>query len=263
MCSTCSLPPIPSLPHCCLVQTTQHDVLLDVTRTCHSALALVDAEIKPSEAVTSASLYGRLGKADRGLPRRYLMKATGLSRAQVARLIGQQAATGQIVDRRGGWRRRTSCSASCPGRPPGGDAARVRGVRRRPLRAPGVHLERPSVQPAQVADLRAAAHRVDAHQAVGGGDRERHKSQPNGRPGFARVDSVHQGDLDGRKGVYEFVGAVEAISERFLIPVLERTPGGFPFRDQRLPRRQRLRVRQPPRRRAAGEAPCGSVRSVG
>ena len=47
-----------------------------------------------------------------------------------------------------------------------------------------------------------------------------------------RVDSVHQGDLDGRKGAYEinlvgeitqyeFVGAVEAISERFLIPVLE------------------------------------------
>ena len=46
--------------------------------------------------------YGRLGKADKGLLRRYLMKTTGLSRAQVARLIGQQAATGRIVDRRGG-----------------------------------------------------------------------------------------------------------------------------------------------------------------
>ena len=46
--------------------------------------------------------YGRLGKADKGLLRRYLMKATGLSRAQVARLIGQHAATGRIADRRGG-----------------------------------------------------------------------------------------------------------------------------------------------------------------
>ena len=45
--------------------------------------------------------YGRLGRADKGLLRRYLMKATGLSRAQVTRLIGQQAATGRIEDRRG------------------------------------------------------------------------------------------------------------------------------------------------------------------
>ena len=80
--------------------------------------------------------YGRLGKADKGLLRRYLTKATGLSRAQVARLIAQHAATGRIVDRRGGapskpsrgstrrrtrggWRRRTRCSASCRGRPRG------------------------------------------------------------------------------------------------------------------------------------------------
>ena len=69
---------------------------------------------------------------------------------------------------------------------------------------------------------------------------ERRKPQPDGRPGFVRVDSVHQGDLDGRKGVYEinlvdevtqyeFVGAVEAISERFLIPVLEGLLARFPF----------------------------------
>ena len=53
---------------------------------------------------------------------------------------------------------------------------------------------------------------------------ERRKPHPGGRPGFLRVDSVHQGDLDGEKGIYlvnvvdevsqyEFVGAVEAISE--------------------------------------------------
>ena len=45
--------------------------------------------------------YGRLGWADKGLRRRYLTKATGLSRAQVTRLIGQHAATGWIEDRRG------------------------------------------------------------------------------------------------------------------------------------------------------------------
>ena len=31
---------------------------------------------------------------------------------------------------------------------------------------------------------------------------ERRKPRPEGRPGFVRVDSLHQGDLDGHKGVY-------------------------------------------------------------
>ena len=55
-----------------------------------------------------------------------------------------------------------------------------------------------------------------------------------------RVDSVHQGDLDGKKGVYEvnlvdevtqyeFVAAVEALSERFLVPALEALIEAFPF----------------------------------
>ena len=59
-------------------------------------------------------------------------------------------------------------------------------------------------------------------------------------PGFLRVDTVHQGDRDGAKGVYlvnlvdqitqyEFVGAIEAISERFLAPLLEALLGLFPF----------------------------------
>ena len=46
--------------------------------------------------------YGALGKRDKGLLRRFLLKATGLSRAQLTRLVGQQARTGRIVDRRGG-----------------------------------------------------------------------------------------------------------------------------------------------------------------
>ena len=46
--------------------------------------------------------YGRLGKSDKGLVRRYLAKVTGLSRAQLTRLIGQHRETGRIEDRRGG-----------------------------------------------------------------------------------------------------------------------------------------------------------------
>ena len=50
--------------------------------------------------------YHRLGKPDRGLVKRYLAKVTGLSRAQLTRLIGQHRRTGRIEDRRGGPPRR-------------------------------------------------------------------------------------------------------------------------------------------------------------
>jgi transposase InsO family protein len=63
---------------------------------------------------------------------------------------------------------------------------------------------------------------------------------PEGRPGFIRIDTVHQGDLDGIKGVYyinavdcvtqwEIVGSCERISENFLLPLLEEMFEQFPF----------------------------------
>ena len=69
----------------------------------------------------------------------------------------------------------------------------------------------------------------------------RTKPQPEGKPGYIRVDSVHQGDLDKRKGVYhinmvdevtqtEVVSTVEGISEMFLIPALHIALAQFPFR---------------------------------
>ena len=68
----------------------------------------------------------------------------------------------------------------------------------------------------------------------------RRKPRPDGKPGYLRVDSVHQGDLDKEKGVYhinlvdevtqwEIVGCVEGISEEFLRPLLEELLNLFPF----------------------------------
>lgn len=70
---------------------------------------------------------------------------------------------------------------------------------------------------------------------------ERRKPKPAGKPGFIRVDSVHQGDLDKVKGVYhinltdevvqwEIIGCVEGISEKFLLPLLEDLIEQFPFK---------------------------------
>jgi hypothetical protein len=63
---------------------------------------------------------------------------------------------------------------------------------------------------------------------------------PNGRAGFVRIDSVHQGDEDGMKGVYHITcvdsisqwqveACVQGISEAFLLPVLEQVIAQFPF----------------------------------
>lgn len=69
------------------------------------------------------------------------------------------------------------------------------------------------------------------------------RAKPNteGKPGFLRVDSVHQGDLDKQKGVYlinlvdevtqwEIIMCVEGISEFFLNPALAAALRLFPFR---------------------------------
>ncbi len=69
---------------------------------------------------------------------------------------------------------------------------------------------------------------------------ERRAPAPDNRPGYLRVDSVHQGDQDGVKGLYhinavdcvtqyEAVATCERISEAFLIPVLEALLQSFPF----------------------------------
>src|SRR5450759_2892654 len=41
---------------------------------------------------------------------------------------------------------------------------------------------------------------------------ERRKPDPQGRPGFLRVDTVHQGDWDGAKGVYH-INAVDTVTQ--------------------------------------------------
>jgi transposase InsO family protein len=63
---------------------------------------------------------------------------------------------------------------------------------------------------------------------------------PEGRPGFVRIDSVHQGDWDGTKGLYhinavdcvtqwQVVASVQTISEVHLLPVIEHMLAQFPF----------------------------------
>ncbi len=87
---------------------------------------------------------------------------------------------------------------------------------------------------------RTVRHHFDKTRPVVSGIGQRRQPQPQGQPGYLRVDTVHQGDQDGAKGVYhingvdevtqfEIVGSTAKISERYLLPVLEALLEQFPF----------------------------------
>ncbi len=70
---------------------------------------------------------------------------------------------------------------------------------------------------------------------------QRKKPDNANKPGFIRVDSVHQGDLNGTKGVYhinfvdevtqwQVVCCVPVISNKFMIPALKNAFAQFPFK---------------------------------
>jgi hypothetical protein len=69
---------------------------------------------------------------------------------------------------------------------------------------------------------------------------ERRRPNPQGTPGYLRIDTVHQGDWEGVKGVYrlnavdevtqwEVLGCVERITEEHVVPVVEAMLHQFPF----------------------------------
>src|SRR3989338_6702903 len=77
-------------------------------------------------------------------------------------------------------------------------------------------------------------------QAVQRNIGERRKPDPQGKPGYLRVDTVHQGDLDKEKGVYhinlvdevtqwEILVCVDSITEESMAYVLHLALGFFPF----------------------------------
>ena len=201
--------------------------------------------------------YKRLGKADKGLVRNYLIKVTGRSRAQVTRLITQFRKMGYIRDRRG----KPTNAFPRHYRPEdvkllaevdtlhgtlSGPATRK--LCERAYRVFGDHrFERLSrISNGHLYNLRHSAdYQRRRHHftktrprtvAIG----ERRRPRPDGRPGFLRVDTVHQGDLDGIKGLYhvnavdevtqmQVIVSVERISERYLIPALDLQLKAFPF----------------------------------
>ncbi len=200
--------------------------------------------------------YRKQGKAGRGLLRRYIAKMTGRGRAQVTRLIGQYLKHSEV--REASYRRHRF-----PGRFTAADIELLAKVdeAHETLSGPatkkilerefgqfhGAEYERlATISVAHIYNLRkrrryrecrACYTKTRAVQVAFG---ERRKPDPQGRPGYLRLDTVHQGDRDGIKGVYhinavdevtqwQVVGAVQALTQTHLEPVLQAILEQFPF----------------------------------
>jgi transposase InsO family protein len=213
------------------------------------------------ERVLVQQEYGQQGKAARGLVRRYIEKMTGLSRAQLTRLIARYTASGRVeakVYRRRRFPQRYTRAdiellASVDEAHETLSGPATRRILEREFQVYG-RPEYARLATISVAHLYNLRHRRRYRErllnytktrpttvAIG----ERRKPQPQGQPGFLRLDTVHQGDQPGggAKGVYhinavdevtqwEVAGAVPRISEAYLEPLLENMLRQFPFRIQ-------------------------------
>jgi transposase InsO family protein len=205
--------------------------------------------------------YVAQGKAARGLVRRYIEKMTGLSRAQVTRLIGRYTAKGLVqptIYRRCSFPERYSltdiellASVDEAHETLSGPATRRILEREVQLYGKQEYARLAGISVAHLYNLRKSQRYRERRMnyvktrpttvSIG----ERRKPDPQGQPGYLRLDTVHQGDQPGggaaAKGVYhinavdevlqwQVVGSTPRISEAYLKPVLEDMLRQFPFR---------------------------------
>jgi len=201
-------------------------------------------------------LYATLTRPEKGLVRRYIARMTGLSRAQITRLITSHGTTGRVkvkpYQRTRFASRYTAADLEllayvdkAHGNLSGPATRRIlereyhqygQQAYQRLATISVAHLYRLRNSPAY--RKRNASYQPTRPTAIPIG--ERRKPQPHGMPGYLRVDTVHQGDQDGRKGLYhinavdevtqwQVVAATPQISELWLLPVLEAMLGQFPF----------------------------------
>ena len=208
-------------------------------------------------AVVKRLRYGRLARPEKGIVMRYLEGTTGYSRAQLKRLVCRARAGKTLVKRytapeKGFARKFTVTDVALLAHT---DALHgtLSGPATKCLMQRAVTVFG-DARYERLAGI-SVAHLYNLRRRSGYETKRRHWSQtrghsvpiatrrapsPDNRAGFIRIDSVHQGDQDGVKGVYhinavdcvtqfEIVATCERISEAFLLPVIEAMLESFPF----------------------------------
>ena len=209
------------------------------------------------EQVLGRQEYHQQSRPARGLLRNYVVKMTGLSRAQVTRLIARYRKSGSLQPapyRRHRFPQRYTRAdiellATVDEAHDNLSGPATRRTLEREYRQYGkCEFKRlASLSVSHLYNLRQQPryrerrlHYVKTRPtavAIG----ERRRPDPQGQPGYLRVDTVHQGDPPGGKGVFhidavdevtqwQIVSASARISEAWLEPVLEAMLRQFPFR---------------------------------
>jgi hypothetical protein len=201
--------------------------------------------------------YSRQPKEARGVLREFIVKMTGLSVPQVTRLIGRNLHTGQVREKE--YRRHRFARHYRQD-----DIVLLAGVDQAHGRLSGPATQRilqreweefgraefrrlASISVSHMYNLRQTTtyrrrclvmgRTTPTTVPIG----ERRRPTPAGRPGYIRIDTVHQPERDGEKSVYhinavdevtqwEVLGCTCKISELYLIPVLQAILEQFPFR---------------------------------
>lgn len=202
--------------------------------------------------------YRQLHRDDKGSVLAYLQRLSGYSRAQVTRLVGDWV-RGQPLKKKyrppvhAFARRFTSADVALLA-----EVDRAMGTLSGPATACVLRRQRdvfkvPGFE--RLGDI-SVAHLYNLRRSAGYREQRvvltktqptkrveigvRRAPAPDGRAGFIRIDSVHQGDHDGIKGLYhinavdcvtqwQVVASVQTISEAHMLPVIEQMLEQFPF----------------------------------
>jgi transposase InsO family protein len=201
--------------------------------------------------------YARHSRADKGVLLRYLERMTGLSRQQVTRLVKRWCEKGELSRRNGaprhGFARRYTALDAILLAEVDALHGTLSGPATKKLMERAFHVfgdarfgRLAGISVAHLYNLRGGKLYQDKRRhwtktrPTGIPIGIRRAPQPGGRPGYIRIDSVHQGDQDGAKGVYhinavdcvtqfQLVATCEKISEAYLLPVIRQLLDEFPF----------------------------------
>ncbi len=174
--------------------------------------------------------YAPHGRIDKGVLLRYIERMTGLSRQQVTRLVRQYRKDGKLTKRQSMVPKHgftclyTSADVALLAEVDtlhstlSGPATKK--LMERALLVFGdVRFERlAGISASHLYNLRGGKQYQNKRRhwtktnPTGVPIGQRRAPQPNGMPGYIRIDSVHQGDQDGVKGVYH-INAVDCVTQ--------------------------------------------------
>lgn len=201
--------------------------------------------------------YLRIKKKNKGIIRKYVVKLTGLSHSQLTRIINKKKRLGKIYcdsTKRHKFPKKYNptdiallIKTDNAHKRLSGQATKTILKREYQIFNKSEYFNISQISSSHIYNLRETrqyqSHSITLKKTnsvkvlIG----ERRKPESFGKPGYLRVDTVHQGDYEKRKGIYhiniideatqwELVGAVEKISEIYLEPLLNDLIEQIPFK---------------------------------